>query len=443
MGKEISLYNCFSDLLNAQKKDNAAIIYDRDEKINYLSYAELIRKIDEYPTNPGSSIGILCENNLETILAIFAYAKRKKQIVLLNPLEDISILKEQIRASDVDYLVGEKELVDSLDPFLVHSDVMENGNILFFTSGTTSSSKAVILTESSLCASAYNGGSLLALNEDDTLLSVLPLNHVFGFVCSLLWGLSFGAKVALGRGKRHLVDDGSHFKATVISLVPQLADFFSSNNIFNKELRLVLIGAGSCQKETIDSIKRKGIQVAYGYGLTETSSGVALSIGEDPNLMTICPLVDIKVASDGEILLKSDECLLKGYYKDSDKTESSFMGAYFKTGDLGKIKDGCLCLTGRKKDIFVLSSGNKIFCEEYESKLKRYLKNIDFAINLENSRITLYIYSEKKEIDIEARVNEFNKCEPLERRIARIVYRKEKIPKTLNGKIQRWKLSED
>ncbi len=435
-------YGSFHKLLEDQGRNDIALLFDDNDSIHSLAYGELIQRIDDYPIEDKNSIGILCENNIDTIIAIFAYANKKKQIVLLNPMDDIDVLKKQIASTDVDFLLGRKELVDVLKDSLTENDIEANGNILFFTSGTTSSNKAVILTESSLCSSSYNGGYLLPLEKEDTLLSILPLSHVFGFVCSLLWGLSFGCKVALTRGLRHIIDDGTYFKATAISLVPQVATFMATNKIFNPELKLVLIGAGPCPLKTLNLIKEKGIQVSFGYGLTETSSGVALSISDDPNAMTICPDCIIKIAEDGEILISSKTCLMKGYYKNEKDTESAIIDGYLHTNDLGRIdENGNLFLTGRKKDIIVLDNGTKIYCPEYEYELSLYLPNIDYAIASIDNRIILFVCDERHQINIEEKIKEFNKKKPRDQQIHSIKYSDGKLPRTQTGKIKRWALN--
>ncbi len=434
-------YDNFFALLGDQKKNDIALLYDEGGSIRSLTYGGLIAKIEGYPLKEGSCVGILAENNLETIVSIFAYARRKRQIVLLNPLDDIALLKKEIEAADVSILEGREELKEALKDSLVEKKIPPNGNILFFTSGTTSSGKAVVLSEASLCASAYNGGSLLPLDSGDTLLSILPLSHVFGFVCSLLWGLSSGAKVALGRGMRHMMDDGVYFKATVISLVPLLASFLAMNKLWNKELKLVLIGAGPIKKEIVDIYKNNGISVCFGYGLSETSSGVALSIGDNPFAMRICPDDEIKIADDGEILISSPTCLMEGYYKNEDDTEKAIANGYLHTGDLGYIDEkGLLYVTGRKKDILVLDDGTKIYCPEYEENLRKVLPGTDLAIALKDDKIILFLHLEKDIENIDAIIKEFNLRQPRGARIARIEYLEKALPRTQTGKIKRYAL---
>lgn len=437
-------YKTFYELLLDQNKGNVALIFDINGQKQYVTYAELILKIDNYNIPDFSSIGILTNNDIDTIVSIFALAKAKKQIVLLSQNEEISNLKSQIKSTDISCLVGPKDLVNELrDGLCTDKSLPKNGNILFFTSGTTKNNKAVILTEESLCASAFNGGALLPLKESDILLSILPFNHVFGFVCSLLWPLSFSASIALSRGAKHLFDDNFYFNASVISLVPQIAKFLAINKLINKELRLLLIGASSLSSQYVDIFKSFNISVHNGYGLTETSSGIALSINEDTSKMSICPLSKIKIASDGEILLQSDsKLLMKGYYKDDTSTKEVIHDNYFYTGDLGKIdEDGNLILLGRKKDIIVLDDGTKIYCPEYEEQLKTIFDGADLAISLVDKILTLYIYLNKdNNINIEELVYKFNLTKPFNQRIAKIINVDSPIEKTLSGKIKRYKL---
>lgn len=432
----------FYQLLSNQRGSNVALVYDKEGVTISLTYKELISLIDNYATIDKSSIAILAENNVETIIAMFAYAKSQKQIVLLNPLDDISTLKKQIIAADVDYIVGNSEIVDKLNDCLTLKKTPRNGNILFFTSGTTTSTKAVILTESSLCASAYNGGALLSLSEYDIMLSVSSFSHVFGFVCSLLWPLSFGASIVLTNDLKKIVNDINIYKPTVISLVPQMASFFAKNQLINKELKQVLIGAGPCSIDIINAFKVHNVKVSFGYGLTETSSGVAVSIGEDPFAMSICPDVDIFIASDSEILISSKTCLMKGYYHARKSTDEAIKNGYFHTGDLGSIdENGLLHILGRKKDTLVFSDGTKIYCPEYEEELSKFLPSLDFAISLINDNVALFIYDENG-TNIDKKIREFNSSRTKSHRISQIIKIKNAIPRTKTGKIQRYLLRE-
>ncbi len=383
------------------------------------------------------------DGSIESILAVFAYASKKRQIVLLSPLEDIASLKEKIKASDVNFLLGPADLQEALKGACCDKEVAQDGKILFFTSGTTSSNKAVCLSEASLCSSAYNGASLLPLSREDVLYSCLPLNHVFGFVCSLLWGLSCGACVALSRGFKQMFSDFAFFKPTAVSLVPQMSGFFASRHVFNPELKLVLIGAGDCSDAILELISSQGIRVCFGYGLTETSSGVALSIGKDPRAMTLCPDVKVSFGPDEEILLDCQPCLMGGYYKDEASTEAVLHKGILSTGDLGYLdSEGLLHIKGRKKDILVLDDGTKIYCPEYEGKLAALLgTDKDFAIGKnEKGQIVLAFGKATLQDNYSSLVASFNQSVPYSSRIAVVLYFPGPLPRTQTGKIKRWAL---
>ena len=430
-------YKSILELLSSQDSSSIAFRYVNQGKIEELTYGELIDKIIDYPLPKENVIGILADINIESIITIFSLIG-KKQIVLLNPSDDINVLNRQIKITNVAKILGEEELIEELDKDFDVDLSIDSKDVLFFTSGTTSSSKAVILDEARLCNATYNGGYYLSLNKDDVLFeSGLPLSHVFGFVCALLWPLSFGATVALPRSLTTIFEDINILKPTAATLVPQLAVFLASKNLFNPELKLVLIGAGDCPINVLNLIKSKGIRVSFGYGLTESSSGIALSIGDKPKEMSICPDYQIQIGEDGEIIAISDTTLMKGYYKDNKSTNEVLKGNKLYTGDLGKIIDNKLIITGRKKDILVCLDGTKIFLPEYEAKLATYLKGeMDYTVLQDDeNKITLYIYTNNK---IEDEVDAFNMNYPRGNRIARIIYAKEKLPRTKTNKVQKY-----
>lgn len=431
-------YGSFRELLKGQDPSSIAFDFEDGGERKSCSYQEFLDRIDAYPLPKANRIGIFMDGSFDSIVSTFACVNSGKTVALLNPLENEETLKRQIASVKV----GE----------ILFGDIPFNGllcegeatkEIIFFTSGTTSSSKGVVLDEARLCASAYNGGFRLPLNSEDRLLCLLPLSHVYGFVCSLLWGLEFGARVALGRGNRHLLDDFSFFKPSVATLVPQMAAFLIKYNLLNPELRLILIGAGECDEAILSSIKAKGISLSYGYGMTETSSGIALSLGEDPRAMTICPEFDIKIANDGEILIHAPSTLMKGYILDGEFLPAETLNGYFASGDLGYIDDrGLLYLKGRKKDILVLNDGTKIYCKEYEERLSKILGPLDMAVFLdENGKIALAIGKKKEEKDLAPLIDSFNEDLPRNQQIVKVFHLDSPLPRTMTGKIKRYELS--
>lgn len=436
-------FNTFDEMLHCHDPESVAVCYDSDGETRYVTYSSLCSIIEKRANyllcRDYSSVGIVCNSTFKCIVEIFAAVKAKKRIVLLG--ENVSA--EQISAADINELWADDNIKREFEYLLKPCENrMQYDSILFFTSGTVSSLKAVELSEYNLCSSAYNGSALLPLDKNENLMCMLPLNHVFGFVCGLLWGLYCGCRVSLGRGIRHYYEDLKYFTPTVLPCVPMTAEFFLNNGLINSDLKLVLIGAGSCSKKVIMGYKDRGLHVAFGYGLTETASGVALSIGDDPFAMTICPDDEIIIADDGEILIKSDTCMMKGYFNDPETTEKVFYNGYLKTGDIGFIDDnGYLHVTGRKKEIIVLSDGTKVLIPEYENLLSDALTGLDYTISELGGHPVLVIgLSPFNREKIFSLIEHILKKIPVEIRISDVVFLDYPLPRTLNGKIKRGKL---
>ena len=206
-------FSDFTHLLEEQAKnlpDHPSLFYEDNGICACITYARLLELCREEAAGLKSTgktcLGVLCDGSLQCILTVFGSVLAGLQTVLLDENAPEELLQEQICTTDVDVLWMSEELKEELSLTVgkgLTGDFAcaqtRKGRMLFFTSGTTESSKAVVLTDQSLMSSAWNGGSMLPLSKEDRLMCMLPLNHVFGFVCSLLWGLSCGASVSLGR----------------------------------------------------------------------------------------------------------------------------------------------------------------------------------------------------------------------------------------------------
>jgi long-subunit acyl-CoA synthetase (AMP-forming) len=292
--------------------------------------------------------------------------------------------------------------------------------------------------------SAYNGWAKLPLKEEDVLLNVLPLEHVFGFVCGLLWGLSSGCAVALGRGPRHYFDDLKYFHPTAVSVVPLLLGYLLKGAAINAECRLILVGAGDCPDELMAAVKAAGIRLAFGYGLTETSSGVAISVSGDARAMEICPDDTIVIAQDGEILISAPTCMMAGYYKREEDTRAVLRDGILYTGDLGYLdEDGRLHITGRKKEILVLPDGTKIFLPEYEALLSEYMGGMEYAVVVRNDRPVLVYHGKLSPEEVMEKITPFNITRPRSHQIVAAVPYGKALPRTQTGKVKRWQIQKE
>jgi len=440
-------FSGFGDMLGHWAEaapDRPALLYERGGQLQMCTFAEMDRLVraraEALRQAPDQCRGILCDGSFDCVVEIFAAVLGGKRVVLLSDMVPDETLIDMVRSAEIGSLWGDVDLVESLSPHLVPAAEGGPGRLLFFTSGTTDRSKAVVLTDASLMSSAYNGGALLPLSPEDRLLCLLPLNHVFGFVCGLLWGLSCGAAVALGRGQRHYGDDCAFFRPTALSAVPLLLGFLLQQGALNEELKLVLVGAGGCPKPLLDGVRAMGKAVHFGYGLTETSSGVALSLGSDPYAMTVCPDDAIAIADDGEVLITAPTCVMEGYWRRPADTAAALADGVLHTGDLGRLDwAGRLILTGRKKETLVLMDGTKLFLPEYEGAIGQALGVTDLCVVLEDKGPVLVLGGPSGDkAPLWEKLRPLMAQRPRGQQLRDIVFFGGPLPRTASGKIMRW-----
>ena len=404
--------------------------------------ADVKLRAEDLKATGKTCMAVLCDGSAECVIEIFAANDAGLQVAMLDAGLSDELLALLVRYTDADALwTSDEDLEELLTPCLGNGVSDGSDRMLFFTSGTTQSSKAVVLTGKSLCSSAWNGSQMLPLKSGDCLLCMLPLAHVFGFVCGLLWGLSCGACTALGQGARYYLSDFAIYRPTAVSVVPALLAYILKMNAINAELRTLLIGAGDCPPALIDASRAKGLSVSFGYGLTETSSGVAISTGGDLYAMDVCPDDRIEIAADGEILIDAPTCMMQGYYKDPDTTRDAFEGSLLKSGDLGFLDEqGRLHITGRKKDMLVLSDGTKIFLPEYEAELAKALPEGEFAVELKDGRPVLIWCGAASKDELKKQMRPAMEKLPRGQQITDIITMAGPLPRTATGKIKRWEL---
>ena len=445
-------YTGFDELLKAKNStysDAPAFCYDCDGAVRTVTYgqwnADVHAEAQKVKESGYACIGIVCDGSYACVVMIFSCVLAGCQTVLLEAMQNAQERQDALVHTDAEAIWMRGELRETGTHMAQEERNRRNGRILFFTSGTTAHSRAVVLSDASLMNSAYNGGCMLPLTQNDRMLCVLPLSHVFGFVCSLLWPLSFGACVALSRGMRHYIDDCAYFQPTVLSAVPTLLQFLLKYNALNPQLHTILVGAGDCPPDVLQAVQKSGRHISFGYGLTETSSGVAISIGEDPLAMSVCPDDTITLAEDGEILIYAPTCIMQGYYKDRAGTEEILQDGILHTGDIGMIdENGCLRIRGRKKEVLVFADGTKIYLPEYESRLAAALNNPETAVVMKDSRPVLVMQNNgMSRQDVMDAIGPVMKMYSRGRQIADVLFTDHPLPRTATGKIRRWQLQKE
>ena len=325
---------------------------------------------------------------------------------------------------------GKKLLSDGNTNF---TEILVDGyktSVLLFTSGTTSLSKIVMLSQFNICSNIYALSCMAKVTSDDTFLSFLPLHHTYESTTTFLYGIYCGITIAFCDGLRHISKNLKEYKITGFVCVPAVleaiykkiikqaekqgklgilkalmafSNFLYSIGIdvrrklfksvlaqIDEHLRVVVYGAASMDKNAIKFLSSLGINMLNGYGLTETSP--VLSAENDkykkPGSVAFS-MANMQIKIDnpdengiGEICAKGP-CLMLGYYNDIEATKEVIKDGWFHTGDLGYYdKQGYLFITGRKKNVIVLKNGKNVFPEELElliSKLPFVLENMVYA----------------------------------------------------------------
>lgn len=447
MTKTHRKYQSFEELINDFKlRDGIAICSCDSEgsanEVSYKDFADMIISESFHVKAACSTVEVIrYDQTVESLVDIFSHIIAGCDVIIADPrvakglnvyATAVAETARQSRESQRDArgrIVGKQG----------------EGEILFFTSGTTSRSKVVRLTSKALCASAWNGQCMLSCGKDDTILSILSLSHAYGFVCSMLWGLCYGAKIALGRDVHRFTGDALFFRPTIIPAVPaQIAGMLRSEGL-NPELRVVLIGGTTCPQAIIEELKERGIELYIGYGLTETASGVAITQDlDEPEAMYPCPEADIRIEDDGEISIATP-CMMLGYVG----REPMFEEGRFFTGDIGWFDEkGRLHLKGRKKDVLLMPDGSKIFCPEYEEELASLTGLPDVGLILKDGQAVLVVgsCSDNPKIAEDLRSKLLNTIEKYNRPLASsqqvrdVIVRAEALPRTATGKLQRYEL---
>lgn len=289
-------------------------------------------------------------------------------------------------------------------------------SILLFTSGTTSASKIVALSQQNLCSNLMDIASILDVDSEDVFLSFLPLHHVFECTVGFLFALYKGAKTVFCDGIRYILENMREYKVTVMASVPAIYEkifksmrkqmekegkleeilqkeeqyknstmeerkqaFQEIHNILGGKVKLLISGAASLEASIEEKYRLLGFNLVQGYGLTETSPVVAIgtkkyykvgSIGKTvPSVKA--KVVNVNQEGVGELIVKGPNIMLE-YYGNKSETKKALQDGWFYTGDLAKIdEEGYIFICGRKKSVIVLKNGKNIFPEEMENLINR------------------------------------------------------------------------
>lgn len=301
---------------------------------------------------------------------------------------------------------------------------LDEGDVasIVYTSGTTGTPKGVMLTHKNFCSDAEALISAGVVTHEDNVLSILPLHHTYPFMCTFLVPLFLGGTITypLGMKGPELTSTMKEKGVSVLVAVPQLLElmrngimkkfretpvssllflllelsgglrrmtginagkmiFGSAHRAFGYGFRFFACGGARLDPLVMKDLEAIGFTVLEGYGLTETSPVVTFNPAtkrKAASVGTPLPSVELRISNpsdtgEGEIAIRGP-MVMKGYYNKPDATAEVIHDGWFMTGDLGHFdSEGYLFITGRSKEVIVLSSGKNVYPEDVE---REYLK---------------------------------------------------------------------
>ena len=403
------------------------------------------------------------------------------------------IAKSKVELIDVDTIDFSKfgaERIEALDFSRKGKDDLA---VIIYTSGTTGDPRGVMLSFGNLSSNLEGVVDLKILESKDTLISVLPFHHSYPLISSVLASTTIGmTNVIVDKvGSEEIFSALQKYKITIVAGVPRLYSLMAKGILkkikeskitnflyslmakikikslrklvfkkvqekFGGHVKCFVSGGAKLDPEVGRALEVFGFTVLEGYGLTETSPVVSWNTFKNNKIGSVGkPMKDVSVkVKDKEILVKGPTVML-GYYNREKDTKEAIKDNWFYTGDLGEIdSDGFIHITGRKKEMIVLSNGKNINPSEVEDKMmacSQYSKEV--GVFQEGSGLSAIIFpdfealSQAKVLNIDEMikwevVNAYNQKAADYKKILNYHIVNKELPKTRLNKLRRFKLPE-
>ena len=482
------VYDMVTRCMEQEFPDHVAIRYVAEDgktvvEKKYREYAQDIRRMVAYlkaevPDIKGRRIVLLSRNCYEFCVASFGIILAGGVLVTLNQKKtweeleyELGLVEPALILNDgIDYGCR-AELEAAYGPKLRpmdcykdtapgeltncvgHDDLM----MLMFTSGTTGRSKGVMLSERNMCASLHTysevaenwitdrlpAGQKLPLSH----MTLLPLFHMACFVCVMSyppagWALNLCGDI------RDFYRDLGLMHSDVMASAPMLVETIYNDMKRGRVGRLNGLWDLCCSSAALDpkmllELAQNGFVVNQCYGMTETFGDGILNFTQVEKQMSAVGKPDdhvqYKLDETGEICIKGD-CVMLGYYKDPEATaEVIDADGWFHTGDLARMdEEGFYYITGRKKNLIILASGENVSPEELEKKLALCPAITECIVKEKSQKICAVICCpEDKQEEVRAFVTEVNRSLPLYKRISAVEFTAEPLPRNALGKLLR------
>ncbi len=482
------VYDMVTRCMEQEFPDHVAIRYVAEDgktvvEKKYREYAQDIRRMVAYlkaevPDIRGRRIVLLSRNCYEFCVASYGIILAGGVLVTLNQKKNWDELEYELGLVEPALILNDgidygcrTELEAAYGPKLRpmdcykdtapgeltncvgHDDLM----MLMFTSGTTGRSKGVMLSERNMCASLHTysevaenwitdrlpAGQKLPLSH----MTLLPLFHMACFVCVVSYPPA-GWTLNLCGDIRDFYRDLGLMHSDVMASAPMLVETIYNDMKRGRVSRLNGLWDLCCSSAALDpkmllELAQNGFVVNQCYGMTETFGDGILNFTQVEKHMSAVGKPDdhvqYKLDETGEICIKGD-CVMLGYYKDPEATaEVIDADGWFHTGDLARMdEEGFYYITGRKKNLIILASGENVSPEELEKKLALCPAITECIVKEKGQKICAVIYCpEDKQEEVRAFVTEVNRSLPMYKRISAVEFTAEPLPRNTLGKLLR------
>ena len=339
-----------------------------------------------------------------------------------------------------------------LDPHSIDPDGLL---MLAFTSGTTGRSKAVMLSErnffTSMAAFTDMVDTVRTLRQDPapelSMLAMLPMFHIGTFACFFSWPVA-GWTMNLVGDLRNFYREMERMPSDYMLMVPMvlqavLKDLRAGRRERLGKLQVVCCSSAMFRPEDLAELASYGILVMQIYASTETCACGLFNAAQDTAHIgavgRACFGTQYRIAPDGELCIRGD-MVTKGYYKDPTATaEVLDADGWFHTGDLARTdKEGYYYITGRKKNLIILDSGENVSPEELEKLLSGCTAVQECLVQEKGQKICAQIFCpQADQAAVRDFVTQLNRTLPMYKRITALVFRDEPLPRNAAGKLDR------
>lgn len=484
----IKYVNYYSEFLDITKGDRSALMMENRPESIFSFFSIWAKKGIAISLDAGYTVDQLAYVLGDSTPKYLFVSNKTKKVAEEANLK----LNNIIKIINVDELVLPAEYKIKKEEF--ENDSNDDVAVIVYTSGTTGNPKGVMITYENIKTNMEGVRAVDLVNETDVILAMLPYHHIMPLCFTLILPMYMGVPIVLLTeiSSSSLLKTLQENRVTVILGVPRVWEmldkaimikinesslakfmfkmaekinsmairkmlFSKVHKQFGGHIRLMVSGGAKIDKNILEDFRTMGFCAIQGYGMTETAPIIAFNVPgreRSDSAGEVIPNVEVKIADDGEILVKGKN-VMKGYYNNEKATEEAFdKDGWFHTGDLGRMDGKYLIIIGRKKEMIVLPNGKNIDPNDIENEI---IKNTDLikeiAVTEYKEQLLAIIYPDFQQIEAKKIVNikdaikwevidKYNVTAPNYKKIHDIKIVKKELPKTRIGKIRRFMLKD-